>query len=58
MLYLVCKIKKDNILQKGEKMDNIKKKPIRNLSLADLYELAKIGYIFVKHENVILVGKE
>ena len=38
-------------------MDNIKKKPIRTLSLADLYELAKSGYIFVKHENVILVGK-
>lgn len=39
-------------------MNNIKKKPIRNLSLDDLYELAKIGYIFIKHENVILVGKE
>lgn len=38
-------------------MDNIKKKPIRTLSLADLHELAKLGYIFVKHENVILVGK-
>ena len=39
-------------------MNNTKKKPIRTLSLADLYELAQIGYIFVKHENVILVGKE
>ena len=38
-------------------MNNIKKKPIRNLTLQDCYELAKLGYIFVKHENVILVGK-
>ncbi len=38
-------------------MDIIKKKPIRMLSLADLYELAKLGYTFVKYENVILVGK-
>lgn len=58
MIYLVCKIKKKDILQKGGKMNTIKKKPIRNLSLDDLYELAKIGYIFIKHENVILVGKE
>jgi len=39
-------------------MNKLKKKPIRSLTLAECYELAKIGYIFVKHENVILVGKE
>lgn len=39
-------------------MNNIKKRPIRSLTLAECYELAKIGYIFTKHENVILVGKE
>lgn len=39
-------------------MNKIKKKPIRTLSLDDLYELAKNGYIFTKHENVIIVGKE
>lgn len=39
-------------------MNKLKKKPIRMLSLDDLYELANLGYIFVKHENVILVGKE
>lgn len=38
-------------------MNNIKKKPIRNLSLQDCYELANLGYIFVKYEYVILVGK-
>lgn len=38
-------------------MDNTKKKPIRNLSLADLYELAKSGYIFTKHKDTIIVGK-
>ena len=39
-------------------MNNLKKKPIRNLTLQDCYELAQFGYIFTKHENVILVGKE
>ena len=39
-------------------MDNLKKKPIRMLSLADLYELANQGYIFIKYKNVIVVGKE
>ncbi len=38
-------------------MNNIKKKPIRNLSLQDCYELADLGYVFVKHENIILAGK-
>lgn len=39
-------------------MNNTKKKPIRTLSLTDLYELAKSGYIFIKYKNVIVVGKE
>ena len=39
-------------------MDNLKKKPIRTLSLTDLYELANQGYIFIKYKNVIVVGKE
>ncbi len=39
-------------------MDNLKKKPIRMLSLTDLYELANHGYIFIKYKNVIVVGKE
>ena len=39
-------------------MNKIKKKPIRTLSLTDLYELAKSGYIFIKYKNVIVVGKE
>ena len=39
-------------------MNSLKKKPIRSLTLAECYELANKGYIFVKHENVILVGKE
>lgn len=61
MLYLVCKIKRNDILQKGavmnNKVDSAKKKPISKLSLADCYLLAKHKYIFVKHENAILVGK-
>lgn len=39
-------------------MNNIKKKPIRNLTLAECYELAKSGYIFIKYKNVIVVGKD
>lgn len=39
-------------------MNNTKKKPIRTLSLTDLYELAKSGYIFIKYKNVIVVGKD
>lgn len=39
-------------------MNNPKKKPIRNLTLAECYELAAQGYIFIKHKNVIIVGKE
>ncbi len=39
-------------------MNNLLKKPIRNLTLAELYELANKGYIFVKHKDCILVGKE
>lgn len=39
-------------------MINSKKKPIRNLTLAECYELAHIGYIFIKYKNVIIVGKE
>lgn len=38
-------------------MINIKKKPIRNLTLAECYELAQIGYIFVKYKDVIIVRK-
>lgn len=38
-------------------MDNIKKKPIRTLSLDDLYELAQKGYIFTKYKDIIIVGK-
>ena len=39
-------------------MNNIKKKPIRNLTLKDCYELAKQGYFFIKHKEYIVVGKE
>lgn len=39
-------------------MNNLKKKPIRKLSLDDCYELAKTGYIFIKHKDYIIVGKE
>lgn len=39
-------------------MNNLKKKPIRNLSLQDCYELANLGYIFIKHKNIVIVGKE
>lgn len=39
-------------------MQNIKKKPIRNLTLAECYELANHGYIFIKHKDYIIVGKE
>lgn len=39
-------------------MDNLKKKPIRNLTLTECYELANHGYIFIKYKNVIVVGKE
>ena len=38
-------------------MDNIKKKPIRNLTLQDCYELATQGYIFTKHKDTIIVEK-
>ncbi len=38
-------------------MDNIKKKPIRMLTLADCYELAQKGYIFTKYKDIIIVGK-
>jgi len=38
-------------------MNNIKKKPIRSLTLAECYELAKNGYAIVKHENIIIVEK-
>lgn len=38
-------------------MNNIKKKPIRNLTLAECYELAQKGYIFTKHKDTIIVGK-
>lgn len=39
-------------------MINAKKKPIRNLSLQDCYELAQIGYIFVKYKDVLIVRKD
>ncbi len=39
-------------------MNNIKKKPIRKLSLDDCYELANQGYIFIKYKNIVIVGKE
>jgi len=39
-------------------MNNLKKKPIRSLTLAECYELASIGYIFIKYKDSILVGKE
>lgn len=35
---------------------DIKKKPIRNLTLAECYELAK-QYIITKHNDMILIGK-
>ncbi len=38
-------------------MNNIKKKPIRNLTLAECYELANQGYIFIKYKNIVIVGK-
>lgn len=38
-------------------MSNPKEKPIRKLTLAECYELAKNGYIFIKHKECILVGK-
>lgn len=38
-------------------MNNPKEKPIRKLTLADCYELAKDGYIFTKHKDTIIVGK-
>ena len=35
-------------------MNNIKKKPIRNLTLAECYELANQGYIFIKYKNIVI----
>lgn len=37
-------------------MIDIKKKPIRMLTLADCYELAN-EYIIIKHNDKILIGK-
>ena len=39
-------------------MDIIKKKPIRMLSLDDLYELARNGYIITKHNDTIIIGRK
>lgn len=39
-------------------MNNIKKKPIRNLTLAECYELAQQGYAIVKHESYILISRK
>ena len=42
---------------KEEKMNNLLKKPIGSLTLAECYQLAKHGYEITKSNNNILVRK-
>jgi len=38
-------------------MNLLKKKPIHNLTLTECYELAKLGYIIIKHNDTMIVWK-
>jgi hypothetical protein len=39
------------------KINDIIKKPVGNLTLCDVYQLAELGYIFIKKNNTIIIGK-
>lgn len=36
---------------------DIMKKPIGNLSLQEIYQLATVGYIFIKKNNQLIIGR-